>query len=284
MNTVGRGNLVDSAMTFDGFERDFGFEFRVILFTYLRHCGHSPSWISHERLPPYSPVQFSGSTIIIKIKSSVRPREGLEVTVTFNKSKINSQIEVSYTGESAREIVIGISQEILSRIEPYKTINWIFSSLLLVVLAGMGGQIVVVSLTSIATIMHIRYPLFQTMLAAVLIINAGYIALVFTMPYNIFFTRRNEKNEGKMITRPYFPDDTEIYSAPQCLDRKSPAIRWPPLLSLFFDNLIPCRLTQASDTRVLDATARGCKNRNIASGCAELQRLFGTLSSTPLHT
>lgn len=146
----------------------------------------------------YNAQYFPNDIQAIHLKSNAS-RHNMSLAVKFGLVKGATEVEMSYTGDSAREIVTGICEEIIKRTKVYETNNHLFqlSSLLLfipILLFSVSLALVIGSLEH----PEVYHKAVQSVSVAVLALSVGWFVLTFFKPYATFHTRRNEKLERRL--------------------------------------------------------------------------------------
>lgn len=146
----------------------------------------------------YNAQYFPNDIRAIHLKSETS-RHNMSLVVKFGLIKDLTQVEMSYEGDSAREIVTGVCEEIIKRIKVYETNNYIFqSSSAFTVIPALFFP---VSLALIAQILDFpgRIPkIVQPIATALLLISIGWFIVMSFKPYSTFKTRRNEIRERRL--------------------------------------------------------------------------------------
>lgn len=131
----------------------------------------------------------------IKIMYSSRLKGGLSIEISFGTIKEFTKAEIWFDGNSAREVAIGISSEIVSILESYKTsshwfhlyngvpIALILNTVLYAILIALPG----LNLTPVSLIYLFLLGIFSGTMT--------FIFIAYFKPYSTFETRRNERRK-----------------------------------------------------------------------------------------
>jgi hypothetical protein len=82
-----------------------------------------------QSVQAFDRATFPNDTKAILFRYSAKSARRLVVEIAFFEDGSN-QLRGSFNGNSSREVSMGLNREILSRIEPYKTMNFLFHSAL----------------------------------------------------------------------------------------------------------------------------------------------------------
>jgi hypothetical protein len=141
---------------------------------------------------------FPDDTRRIVIECKVYDVKSLDIEINFSKFKDTTTLNVSFDGNSAREITAGIAAEILSILESYKTSNHLFHSYKTYALFAA-------CLALISIPMNILLKSQANITKNVLIFGgAGAMASLYAVfiilfkPYSTFETRKNEKRKKQL--------------------------------------------------------------------------------------
>jgi hypothetical protein len=139
---------------------------------------------------------FPNDTQIIRLKGEQRnANASLKVEIRFQRNPRDlNRLEIYFEGNAAREVVQGIANEILHRLEPYKTSNYLFANLysigLSLLLTGVGLALLLDSKKEILPSHG------KPVGASLLLLGVFLGSLALLRPYASFNTRRNEKIDG----------------------------------------------------------------------------------------
>ena len=150
-----------------------------------------------KSIEEYEKIYFPDDMRRIGIKSSMRVYTSrISVDLSFDRSKFWSNIQIDYTGPAARETAISLSDEIIRRIQPYKTNNHYFERI-----SGYGIFALLISVANTAQIIFVPWPerpfknVVKVISIAIAFAILTYWILTFLKPYSTFKTRLNEKRE-----------------------------------------------------------------------------------------
>lgn len=135
-------------------------------------------------------------TIHLRCRAS---QHDMSLSVKFGLVRDATEVEMSYTGDSAREIVTGVCEEIIKRTKVYETNNYIFQ--LGTVYAFIPLLLFIMSATLLSAMPPepIEYrKTIETILVVPMLLSLGWFLLIFFKPYSTFHTRQNERRERRL--------------------------------------------------------------------------------------
>jgi len=139
-----------------------------------------------DGIEDYQRSYFPNGTNRIVLKGDFIGNASLEITITFSLYREQSEFDISYTGNSAREVAIGISEEIKHRLKSYKTSNSLFHPFVY-----SNEVLPILSVICVVLYWLINYP-YRYLMAIPFIPIQVWIYMSFLKPYSTFKTRRNE--------------------------------------------------------------------------------------------
>lgn len=146
----------------------------------------------------YQRSYFPDDTKIISIEARSIGKNSLSIEIQFTPSKSNSEVRVRFSGNSAREVATGIAAEILSIMESYKTLNYLFHYLYGLPLGILVYTMIYVGMIY-AGLRPSRLDALSYFLVSIMSGVAGaVIGITFNekfKPYSTFETRRNERRK-----------------------------------------------------------------------------------------
>ena len=160
--------------------------------TYELNIKDSIGTETFNSIEEYNMTYFPNDTKNISIKCRTSDYR-METNVSFDISLLSSELSIKINGGSARENALSLSEEILRRINPYKTNNDFFS-----VFSPYGVLIgVVFSILWIGSVFNAFLSSNYILIAIIVLLLGciGWIIFALLLPYCTFKTRRNEKLE-----------------------------------------------------------------------------------------
>lgn len=112
------------------------------------------------------------------------------INISFSRSKYSSELDISLKTDNPREKAQGIYNGILDRINPHKTYNYIFHTILIGVLGGLGIGLISPILIFIINKNYLWASLLT--IASIIIIFFAYRGQKFK-PYSEFMTKRQTR-------------------------------------------------------------------------------------------
>ncbi|MDQ1591708.1 MAG: hypothetical protein QOG71_2335 [Pyrinomonadaceae bacterium] len=142
---------------------------------------------------------FPDDTQLLKIRGSAwkNSESNLDIRIEFGLTNNATNLQISYEGNSAREVATGISAEVISILNSYKTNNYLFQWFG-AVLSGFLTAIIIHLLAFALRIHFAYYPIIVGGFAAVC---GGLLGMFFVTkykPYSTFETRLNEKRKKQL--------------------------------------------------------------------------------------
>ncbi len=169
--------------------------------SYELHIKDSIGLEQFNSINEYNKTYFPNDTegITIGCRSLYTKNNHQVIKIRFATRKFASEINVSLVGNSAREIALSLSDEILRIIEPYKTKNYLFNPNGIHGLAVFAVTCLCASFLSGNELLSEPYKKFaQAVVFVAMICGFSWFILLFFKPYCTFKTALNEKRETKV--------------------------------------------------------------------------------------